>query len=34
MIATVVKTLKNVKTGIVVDSTSETTTALDLVVTD
>ncbi|MEY4296561.1 MAG: hypothetical protein RL016_407 [Actinomycetota bacterium] len=34
MLATVVKTLKNVKTGIVVDSTSETTTALDLVVTD
>lgn len=34
MLATVVKTLKNVKTGIVVDSTSEKTTSLDLVVND
>jgi uncharacterized repeat protein (TIGR02543 family) len=34
MLATVTKTLKKVKTGIVVDSTSEKTTSLDLVVND
>ncbi|MDE2387111.1 MAG: InlB B-repeat-containing protein [Actinomycetales bacterium] len=34
MLATVVKTLKNVKTGIVVDSTTEKATSLDLVVND